>query len=137
MIPHPDDARTSDCLSCHGQNVTVGGVKAPRMSHEKMLACRQCHVARATAFFAGRAPGGPPPTENSFEGLASGPGHRATPTAPPTVPHGTHMREACGTCHGRWGQPGLRTSHPERVSCNQCHVPSLNRDSQHPPAFPR
>ena len=31
-------------------------------------------------------------------------------------------KENCLACHGPRGHPFLRTSHPERTNCTQCHV---------------
>ena len=40
------------------------------------------------------------------------------------------MRERCDSCHGVWAG-ALRTTHPWRQNCVQCHTPSAARD-QHP-----
>lgn len=45
---------------------------------------------------------------------------------PPTIPHKISddmMDEKCNVCHrdGKNGAP--QTSHPERLTCTQCHVP--------------
>jgi cytochrome c-type protein NapB len=68
-------------------------------------------------------------TENEFVGTkAPLKGTRAWPQAPPTMPHRTLMREDCLSCHGPQGLFGLRTPHPDRRSCTQCHVPSAELD---------
>jgi cytochrome c-type protein NapB len=51
-------------------------------------------------------------------------GVRAYTGAPPEIPHSTWMRETCLACHGGTGAEGLRTRHPQRQSCTQCHAPS-------------
>jgi len=38
------------------------------------------------------------------------------------------MREDCMSCHGPQGLFGLRTPHPDRPSCLQCHVPNAELD---------
>ncbi|WP_442485889.1 hypothetical protein [Aeoliella sp. SH292] len=38
------------------------------------------------------------------------------------------MRSDCTTCHGELGKEGLRSSHPWRVNCTQCHAPSRGFD---------
>ena len=43
------------------------------------------------------------------------------------MPHGTFMRTRCLSCHGEYGYPGLRTDHPRRVNCVQCHITDLRR----------
>jgi cytochrome c-type protein NapB len=34
------------------------------------------------------------------------------------------MRSDCMSCHGYEGRLGIRTTHPWRNSCQQCHAPS-------------
>ncbi|MGE3311948.1 MAG: hypothetical protein AB7O66_18435 [Limisphaerales bacterium] len=125
VVPHPIDATSSaNCRVCHAEGLVVRDVVAPRMSHPEMGSCTQCHVP---------TDGGVPPVPrdwgltlagNSFVGGVSvGRGSRAWPEAPPTIPHSTWMRENCASCHGPTGLVGLRTSHPERMLCTQCHVP--------------
>lgn len=125
-IPHTiDDASTFECLACHAKGAVVAGKRAPAMSHERHDSCTQCHVAA----------GGPPtpapaPLASSlFVGQPSpAEGARAWPGAPPTIPHSTWMRSACGSCHGVAGALGMRSSHPWRESCTQCHAPSARLD---------
>ena len=51
-------------------------------------------------------------------------GDRASGGAPPRIPHRILMRENCGSCHdGPAAREEIRTSHPERTRCRQCHVP--------------
>lgn len=49
--------------------------------------------------------------------------NRAFEGAPPTIPHTIEGREDCLMCHkdGIGGAP--KASHPERLNCDQCHVP--------------
>ncbi len=128
VVPHAiDQVSAASCLVCHGEGLRVGQVAAPPMSHELLPNCVQCHVEstnRAT-----------PPAgvlrigASRFEGLATpGPGERAWPGAPPTIPHTTWMRENCFSCHGTLAQEGLRTSHPWRTNCVQCHASSATLD---------
>lgn len=120
VIPHEVDAIDSGaCLACHAEGVVVGDVIAPPLSHEPYSQCNQCHAPTSNAIST-------PPQEvaNTFVGVdRAGRGSRAWPGAPPTIPHTLQMRSNCIGCHGHAGEPGLRTSHPERVSCQQCHVP--------------
>jgi cytochrome c-type protein NapB len=79
--------------------------------------CRQCHVFRTTGDLF---------VDNSFEGVAQdlAAGDRATAGAPPRIPHRILMRENCIACHdGPGARAAIRTTHPERVRCRQCHVP--------------
>ena len=122
-IPH--DAAVGSCVTCHDQDGSqIDGVGvAPASPHGEgaaagaMQRCRQCHVPVETValFVASR-----------FTGLPQGPwkGGRATPGAPPTIPHPLQLRENCLACHaGPAARAEIRTSHPERVRCRQCHVP--------------
>jgi cytochrome c-type protein NapB len=68
--------------------------------------------------------------ENSFVGLPQDlrSGGRLHPLAPPTIPHKTFMRENCTACHsGAAAREEIRTSHPERTRCRQCHVAVATR----------
>ena len=128
VVPHQIDHRdTHACLVCHSQGMKVGSVVAPKMSHQVLANCTQCHVESTNLDL--------PPNDrlrvgaSRFEGMASpGPGERAWPGAPPIIPHTTWMRENCASCHGLIAQQGLRTSHPWRYNCTQCHAPSAQLD---------
>jgi cytochrome c-type protein NapB len=42
---------------------------------------------------------------------------------PPPIPHDLQFRENCLTCHaGPAAVAELRTRHPERANCRQCHL---------------
>lgn len=127
-IPHAvGAASTNECLACHARGLVVAGKRAPRMSHEIRESCTQCHAPLAAP------PGEPAPAlaDNAFVGLASpARGERAWPGAPPTIPHATRMRSECGSCHGVAGALGMRTTHPFRQSCTQCHAPSAELDGR-------
>ncbi|MBL9127149.1 MAG: hypothetical protein JNL97_05865 [Verrucomicrobiales bacterium] len=125
VVPHPVDATSSaNCRVCHSQGLAVRDVVAPRMSHPEMGNCTQCHVEAGGSVPGTSAEWAAALAANGFEGRASvGRGSRAWPGAPPTIPHAIWMRENCASCHGLTGLVGLRTSHPERALCTQCHVP--------------
>jgi len=118
-IPHPVSTQSANgCLACHGQGLKVGDRVASKMSHALMTNCTQCHVEQT-----------PTTTDNTFAGtVRSGPGERANPGAPPTIPHRTWMRQDCASCHGFVARPGLRTTHPWLTNCTQCHAPSAALD---------
>ena len=122
VIPH---AIAGECTTCHdddGSEIAgVGAAPASPHGHERMAGdmrrCRQCHVAASASglFVASR-----------FNGLPQGPwrGGRFYDGAPPTIPHSLQLRENCLSCHaGPGSRVEIRTSHPERVRCRQCHVP--------------
>lgn len=142
VVPHRIDQRDAQaCLVCHGEGMRVGQVRAPRMSHELMANCTQCHVESTN-----RALPSPDPDAlfSYFEGLRAGRGGvRAWAGAPPTIPHSTWMREDCLACHGPTSAEGLQSSHPWRSSCTQCHAPSADREqlqvrpADRPPVAPQ
>ena len=57
---------------------------------------------------------------------------RASSVAPPVMPHSTLMRVNCLACHGPNGYRGLRTTHPERLNCVQCHAVAAEADQSSP-----
>lgn len=125
-VPHPIDQQSAaSCLACHGTGWKAGNLVAVRMSHPVYANCIQCHVESNS-----REPSGNgTPVPNEFVGVVrAGPGERAWLGAPPVIPHPSWMREACASCHGVLGRPGLRTTHPWRTSCTQCHAPSASLD---------
>lgn len=129
-IPHPIAQQAwPNCMTCHGEGLRVAAQTAPAICHTTMQSCVQCHVVAN-----GPVPGAPPVSEvggeNTFAGLgAPARGERAWPGAPPTIPHATAMRPRCESCHGVYAL-GLRTSHPWRQSCTQCHGPSAALDQR-------
>jgi nitrate reductase (cytochrome), electron transfer subunit len=127
-IPHEvEQLAVGACLTCHERGASIVGRIAPAISHERYQSCLQCHVVERDPRGFGEAP----PPANAFVGLsAPGPGDRAWPGAPPTIPHPTTMRSECGSCHGPAGAAPLRTTHPERYSCEQCHAPSATLDQR-------
>lgn len=127
VAPHEDFGIT--CTECHNQRgMEVKDVGfAPPSPHvvtgemSSIGRCRQCHVFRQTeAVF----------VVNDFVGLRQDlrRGPRLNPLAPPTIPHKTFMRENCRACHtGVAAREQIRTPHPERIRCAQCHVPTRTR----------
>lgn len=120
VIPHPIASRDyPSCLACHRDGMRVFGRTAPPVSHPEYTSCVQCH-APTQGPMEGRVP--ELAQGNVFQGYADAtPGPRAWDGAPPVMPHDDRMRERCSSCHGDFGQ-GLRTSHPERGNCLQCHA---------------
>jgi len=133
-VPHPVTQDSSvACLACHSQGLQVKDRFASKISHPLYGgSCTQCHVSSAGAFTAAEAAlYNAPLTENSFQGREAPPnGPRAWPGAPPVIPHRTLMRSDCMSCHGPNGLFALRTPHPERQSCTQCHVPAAASDQR-------
>ena len=123
--PMPHEDSLGGCVTCHDEDgAEIAGIGvAPASPHGAIAAtgamqrCRQCHVPTETRalFVASR-----------FTGLPQGPwkGSRATPGAPPTIPHTLQLRQNCLACHsGLAARAEIRTTHPERIRCRQCHVP--------------
>ena len=122
VIPHE---LIGECSTCHDDDGSaiagIGG--APASPHGSVAAagsfrrCQQCHVPTVTSAVM---------VASVFNGLPQGAvkGGRASPGAPPTVPHTLQLRENCLSCHaGPASRVEIRTSHPERPRCRQCHVP--------------
>ena len=128
VVPHAiDQKNAASCLVCHGEGLQAGQVIAPKMSHETMANCTQCHVESVNRALPPTT--GPRAAATLFKGLESpGPGERAWPGAPPIIPHTTWMRENCNSCHGTLADKGLQTNHPWRINCVQCHAPSADMD---------
>jgi nitrate reductase (cytochrome), electron transfer subunit len=131
VIPHPiGDAGPLDggCLACHrdGGWVPHLGAYAPVVPHPELTSCRQCHVPQETP--------GVFRATTWKRGVAPAVNRAALPGSPPPIPHGLEMRANCVACHGGPGAVvEIRTTHPERVSCRQCHALGAER----PAAFAR
>lgn len=139
-IPHDVEQQSAaSCLVCHGEGMQLSGRIATRISHSHYSSCTQCHVESkasvpwlASSLPAQDATGNiaePTLSVNEFTGLLrSGPGQRAMFGSPPTIPHTTHLRGDCLSCHGLVARAGLRTTHPWLQNCIQCHAPSAELD---------
>lgn len=112
------------CGSCHTQEgMAVEGVGfAPASPHaatagmSAVSRCQQCHVLQRSDTIW---------RESTFSGLRQDlrHGRRLHPLAPPVMPHDVFMRENCVACHsGPAAREEIRTSHPERTRCQQCHL---------------
>jgi cytochrome c-type protein NapB len=123
VISHEVESQDAkDCLRCHLKVTrSQDGRVAMQTPHPQMTSCLQCH---APGF-----PGADLNVESRWQGLEEPKrGTRWFWTSPPTVPHRIFLRENCLSCHGPENPDmRLRTPHPERTSCLQCHVPDENR----------
>ena len=115
VIPH--ELVGGSCLGCHKDGGYAPGFKAytPVTPHPQYENCQQCHVPQSkVALFANTTFIRPPATEID---------NQALPGAPPPIPHSLQMRENCNACHaGPAAVKEIRTPHPERQNCRQCHV---------------
>lgn len=121
VIPHeildPQSFGGKACLSCHenGGYVPQFQAYAPVVPHPELISCRQCHVPenRGSVF---RTSGWQPLERPKIK-------QAAMEGSPPVIPHQLQMRENCLGCHGGPGAvQEVRTTHPERVNCRQCHA---------------
>ncbi len=110
LTPHP---QLSGCLDCHVANDLLTGVSLP--STDPGTICRQCHVPGAVRR---------QPTGMDWVSLAwpeTSPGNEDRP--PPVIPHDLQLKGNCLACHaGPATIPGLKTDHPDRANCRQCHL---------------
>lgn len=107
--PHPERAM---CLQCHAPNDRLVGV--PFTQSGPNDACRQCHVG-VPAKFAETTIDWRTAAWPALMGRGSG--------AVPVIPHDLEERGNCLACHmGPSAVAEIRTSHPARANCRQCHV---------------
>src|SRR5262245_60605859 len=113
FIPHPIDASDESgrtCLACHIDRGWAPrfGAYTPVTPHPDLVPC-QCWPAPQGAPTKAR----PAPPRLPV----------VTPGKPPQLPHSLEMRENCRACHvGPGAVDELRTTHPERGACQQCHT---------------
>jgi cytochrome c-type protein NapB len=109
VTPHPEFAA---CLQCHATTNAMAGIPLPQSGPND--ACRQCH---------GRVPARFQETGLDWR-TAPWPtlANRAAGAVPP-MPHDLQLRGNCLACHmGPGAVAEIRTTHPERADCRQCHV---------------
>ncbi len=128
VIPH--EPLGAPCTSCHNQEglAVVDLGYAPPSPHGQTAGmgefarCQQCHVFQAEVG---------PWRGSRFASLpvhtTPRAGTRAYAGAPPTLPHPAFGHENCLACHsGPAAREEIRTTHPERRRCQQCHVPQAS-----------
>jgi cytochrome c-type protein NapB len=109
VTPHPE---MGPCLQCHVGVDGITGVTLP--TQDPNTVCRQCHDPNA--------PKANPPAEWA---TTVWPQLRPVVTGqlPPVIPHDLALRGNCLACHaGPAAVQEIRTTHPERTNCRQCHV---------------
>jgi nitrate reductase (cytochrome), electron transfer subunit len=112
VTPHPE---MGACLTCHVGNAQLMAIPLPNV--DPSTRCRQCHLA----------PGGGARWVDStldWKTMAWPEVKRVTrDSAPPPIPHALEMRTNCLACHSAPSAvEEIRTSHPERANCRQCHL---------------
>jgi cytochrome c-type protein NapB len=125
VTPHPE---RGICLQCHAGEDSLMGVSIPIANPNAR--CPQCH-----------GPSGGPPRANATLTWPTTVWPKLPPTtpdqSPPPIPHNLQFRENCLTCHsGPAAVAEIRTKHPERANCRQCHV-ALDPEAQPFARLPR
>jgi nitrate reductase cytochrome c-type subunit len=128
IIPHEIDLSmgNDNCSKCHidGGYSQKFAAYTPITPHPELENCTQCHVVDLTkreqnAEWITNVIAPPPLQTIAFEG------------APPIMPHPLEMRENCIACHSGASAPKeIRTTHPERIHCQACHVPSSTESNR-------
>ena len=128
VIPHPVRQGTAaECRACHEDGLRIADRQAPAYPHQRYDSCTQCHAMAEPNTPWGTTSEGlvedPRAVPNTFVGLdAPEEGPRWTGIAPPQIPHKTFMHERCDACHGVSGRNAMRSTHPDRQNCEQCHA---------------
>lgn len=111
VTPHPE---MGICLQCHALDEAVTGISLP--SSDPNNRCPQCHGLG----------GAPPPYDTVLNWRATAwprVSRRTPDRGPPPIPHDVRGRGNCLPCHAGPGAVAeIRTGHPERADCRQCHV---------------
>jgi nitrate reductase (cytochrome), electron transfer subunit len=112
LTPHPEQRM---CLQCHVGDDAVTGISQP--SSDPNSRCPQCHGS-------GGAPRAYANAKLDWRTTAWPELPRLTPDRNPLpIPHDLASRGNCLPCHaGPAAVAEIRTGHPERADCRQCHV---------------
>ena len=109
LTPHPE---LPACLQCHVVDAVVTGTSLPIAPDDR---CRQCHAPGMQASSAPALDWESAPWPQVRRPAIEG--------DPPPIPHHLEFRGNCLACHmGPNAVAEIRTTHPERTSCRQCHV---------------
>lgn len=145
-VPHglfPEEYRSGDCNTCHerGGYSERFAAYVPLTPHPEKGMCLQCHVGDEAV--TGISLPSADPNDRCPQCHGSGGAPRAYPSAaldwwttawpelprlaadrnPPAIPHDLQSRGNCIPCHaGPAAVAEIRTGHPERADCRQCHV---------------
>lgn len=121
VTPHPEYGA---CLQCHAPRDALVGI--PAAGAPGRDSCGQCHID----------PGAPAPTFVALDWRTMEwpeTERRAMEGSPHWIPHDLQLRTNCVACHaGPGAEREIRTDHPDRAACRQCHVPVTTSE---PPAF--
>jgi nitrate reductase (cytochrome), electron transfer subunit len=110
VTPHPE---MGACLQCHVGNGQLMAIPLP--STDSSARCRQCHALSGSRW-----------TDATLNWVPMAWPQVARTTRqgePPPIPHALDTRGNCLACHSAPSAVAeIRTSHPERSDCRQCHV---------------
>jgi nitrate reductase (cytochrome), electron transfer subunit len=145
-IPHalaPEEFRGTTCNTCHERGGYSARFEAyaPITPHPDFRNCLQCHAAddgNVGVAVRGRAFNGDAAATRTPRASAAplvaldwkttswpSTNLRAMNGSPPAIPHALELRGNCLACHaGPGAVADIRTTHPERANCRQCHVPA-------------
>jgi cytochrome c-type protein NapB len=112
VTPHPD---FGECLQCHVGDAQL--MSNPLPSADPNARCRQCHAPGSRRWRDSSLAWEPPPWPAVITSSIGDP--------PPPIPHDLDLRGNCLACHTAPSAVAeIRTPHPERAHCRQCHVES-------------
>jgi len=110
VTPHPE---MRACLQCHVGDAKLTAIPLPNT--DPNARCRQCHASDATRWTDSTLNWKP----MAWPQLTRTAGGRD----PPPIPHALELRGNCLACHAAPAAVAeIRTAHPERADCRQCHV---------------
>jgi nitrate reductase (cytochrome), electron transfer subunit len=120
VTPHPE---LTQCLQCHLGDALLMDVPG-RPAGGPDGVCRQCHAPAVPAATASRTALDWRPAAWPAVADATDAGTTRTPAgSPPPITHDLQLRGDCRACHtGPAAVEEIRTTHPERTNCRQCHV---------------
>jgi cytochrome c-type protein NapB len=110
VTPHP---QLTACLQCHLPDARMVGTALPRSGPDAL--CRQCHAPASEPLVTPELAWVPASWPETVTRRRDG--------APPPIPHDLASRGNCLACHmGPGAVAEIRTSHPERADCRECHL---------------
>jgi cytochrome c-type protein NapB len=145
-IPHEltaDEFRTGTCTTCHERGGYSKRFTAyvPVTPHPGGAPCLQCHVGGDNEMAVSLVSSDPNRRCQPCHGVGGRPqadvqamlerrieawpqlAPKTPGRAPPPIPHDLQSRGNCLACHtGPAAVAEIRTTHPERADCRQCHV---------------
>ena len=110
VTPHPE---MPACLQCHVGRDEVTGVSLPSL--DPSTVCRQCHAPGAARWAESLVDWRPMAWPSRVRPAENG--------GVPAINHDLFFRGNCLACHsGPSAVAEIRTTHPERADCRECHV---------------